>query len=89
MHTHRLQTLNEEFESAMRTQMEILDGEADSRQALDEDYPLDMQSLMINTNYRLVQEREKTFKSSLVALLIKFKCQVGVFLTMQDVIKLQ
>ena len=73
----------------MRTQMEILDGEADSRQALGEDYPLDMQSLMINTNYRLVQEREKTFKSSLVALLIKFNSQVGVFLTMQDVIKLQ
>jgi hypothetical protein len=73
----------------MRTQMEILDGEADSRQALGDDYPLDMQSLMINTNYRLVQEREKTFKSSLVALLIKFNSQVGVFLTMQDVIKLQ
>ena len=73
----------------MRTQMEILDGDADSRQAYGDDYPLDMQSLMINTNYRLVQEREKTFKSSLVAILIKFKSQIGAFLTMQDVIRLQ
>ena len=95
--THRLQTLNDEYQSIARESylMDVWDdNQADtcfSKKANEDDYPLDMKSLMMdpNNNYNIAEAATVTFQNQLIAVLAKFTIQVGEFMSYADVLKVQ